>query len=130
MNIEAFVVLASIVGGTFVIVVCVAYLYYVRIWFRAYTVNSPVSFMRLFSLTSRRLSAYRLVSSFARAKEEGVELTLNDLEAHYAAGADPRRIADLLIDAHRSGRSLTVEEASERAGTIDRNAVPALNQEG
>lgn len=130
MNLEVLVILMLVVGSVAVVIAAIAYLYYVRVWFRAYTVGTPVSFLRLFGLTARRLSAYRLIAAFARAREEGVELSLDELESEYGAGGDPRLIVQRLIEARRQGRAVTVREASEWIGSHGNPAIPAVNQEG
>lgn len=130
MNLETLVILTAGVGAIAVVVIATAYLYYVRIWFRAYTVGTPVSFMRLFALTARRLSAYKLIAAYARAKEEGIAISLDELESEYSAGGDPRQIVQRIMDAHRQGRTMTVQQASERVRQSGNAAMPAVNQEG
>lgn len=125
MNTEVLVILILGIGSMAIIAACIGYLYYVRIWFRAYTVGTPVQFSRLFGLTARRLSAYKLISAYARATEAGIDISLDALEAEYSAGNDPSQIVHTLMEAHRQGRSMSIQEASDRAGESKSSPMPA-----
>jgi uncharacterized protein YqfA (UPF0365 family) len=90
VNLELLVILMLAIGvPRESIAAAIGYLYYVRVWFRAHVVGATVPFTRLFGITLKRLSAHRLIYAYARAREEGIALSLDDLEIEYRAGAIP-----------------------------------------
>lgn len=130
MNLELLVILMLVLGTVVVVIAAIGYLYYVRVWFRAHVVGATVPFTRLFAISLKRLSAHRLIYAYARAREEGIALSLDDLESEYRAGGDPRFIVQQLVEARHRGRTMTLQQASDRAGSVGTSAVPAINQEG
>lgn len=117
MSTQGLVIAVMLAGGACIVCTIVAYMYYGRIWFRAYSAGVPVPFLQLLNYTRRGLSPFKIVSAYVRAKEGGVLVSLAELEAGQAQGVDIRRIVQRMVDAKREGRPLNFEEAGESPGT-------------
>ena len=67
----------------------------------------PILGMRL-----RRVAPAKIVFPLIKATKAGLEVKVNQLEAHYLAGGDVDRVVNALIAAQRAGMDLSFEKAS------------------
>ena len=115
--------IAVAVGGVIAITVGIsAYLYYFRLWFQAFTASVPVSILRLISMSSRRASPYVIVGAYVDAAKAGLDISLDDLEAHYIDSGDVIQVVNALVAAKEAGVSFSFDEARE----IDRQGKDIL----
>ena len=93
------------------IVGCSAYFYYGRLWFRTHIKAAPVPLRRMVSMTFRGVSAFNVVNAYVDARLAGLDLGLDDLEAHDRARGDVRKIVRRMIAAKDEGLELSFGEA-------------------
>ncbi len=93
------------------IVGCSAYLYFGRIWFRAKVKGIPVPLERMVRMTFRGVSAFKVVNAYVDAKLAGLDIALDDLEAHDRARGNVRKIVRGMIAAKNEGLELSFGEA-------------------
>lgn len=97
----------------------------VGLWVSAWAAGVKVSITTLIGMRLRRVAPSRIVLPLVKAVKAGLDLTVNQLEAHYLAGGDVDRVVDALIAAQRADIPLTFE----RAAAIDlagRNVLEAV----
>ena len=117
----------------FVIILCALALFFalffslvpVGLWISALAANVKVSIFNLIGMKLRRVKPYMIVLPLIKAVKGGIDLNVNQLEAHYLAGGNVDVVVDALIAAHRANMNLPFE----RAAAIDlagRNVLEAV----
>ncbi len=117
----------------FVIILCALALFFalflslvpVGLWISALAANVKVSIFNLIGMKLRRVKPYMIVLPLIKAVKGGIDLNVNQLEAHYLAGGNVDIVVDALIAAHRANMNLPFE----RAAAIDlagRNVLEAV----
>ncbi|NMA55524.1 MAG: flotillin-like protein FloA [Firmicutes bacterium] len=97
----------------------------IGLWISAQAAGVKISIMGLVGMRLRRVPPSRIVHPLIKAIKAGLDLTSNQLEAHFLAGGNVDRVVNALIAAHRAGIPLTFE----RAAAIDlagRNVLEAV----
>lgn len=97
----------------------------VGLWISALASGVRVGIIGLVGMRLRRVPPSRIVHPLIKATKAGIDLSANQLEAHYLAGGNVDRVVDALIAAHRAGIPLSFE----RAAAIDlagRNVLEAV----
>lgn len=105
------VIAVAIGGGIALILAISAYLYYFRIWFRAFTASVPVSIMRLISMSSRRANPYAIVGAYVDAAKAGLDISLDELEKHYSDSGDVLQVVKALAAAKEAKVNFSFDEA-------------------
>ncbi len=117
----------------FVIILCALALFFalffslvpVGLWISALAASVKVSIFNLIGMKLRRVKPYMIVMPLIKAVKGGIDLNVNQLEAHYLAGGNVDTVVDALIAAHRANMNLPFE----RAAAIDlagRNVLEAV----
>ncbi|AEY66826.1 flotillin-like protein FloA [Clostridium sp. BNL1100] len=117
----------------FIIILCALALFFalffslvpVGLWISALAANVKVSIFNLIGMRLRRVKPYMIVLPLIKAVKGGIDLNVNQLEAHYLAGGNVDIVVDALIAAHRANMNLPFE----RAAAIDlagRNVLEAV----
>jgi Uncharacterized protein conserved in bacteria len=117
----------------FVIILCALALFFalffslvpVGLWISALAASVKVSIFNLIGMKLRRVKPYMIVLPLIKAVKGGIDLNVNQLEAHYLAGGNVDIVVDALIAAHRANMNLPFE----RAAAIDlagRNVLEAV----
>ena len=117
----------------FVIILCALALFFalflslvpVGLWISALAANVKVSIFNLIGMKLRRVKPFMIVLPLIKAVKGGIDLNVNQLEAHYLAGGNVDIVVDALIAAHRANMNLPFE----RAAAIDlagRNVLEAV----
>ena len=107
----------GILSSGFIIVLAVAaialFLNFVPIglWISAMAAGVDVGIFNLIGMRLRRVPASQIVLPLIKANKAGLNVNVNQLEAHYLAGGDVDRVIDALIAAHRAEIPLTFERA-------------------
>jgi uncharacterized protein YqfA (UPF0365 family) len=70
-----------------------------------------VGIVNLIGMRLRRVVPSKIILPLVKANKAGLDVNVNQLEAHYLAGGDVDRVVDALIAAHRATMSLTFERA-------------------
>ncbi|MCX7713208.1 MAG: flotillin-like protein FloA [Chthoniobacterales bacterium] len=81
------------------------------IWLRAKIADAPVSFGSLIGMRLRRVPVGLIVDSRIHAVKAGLNLSTDDLEAHYLAGGNVNQVVLALIAADKAGIKLDFKRA-------------------
>lgn len=97
----------------------------IGLWISALAAGVHISIFDLIGIRLRRVPPRVIVLPLVKGSKAGLEVNVNQLEAHYLAGGDVDRVVDALIAAHRASIPLTFE----RSAAIDlagRNVLEAV----
>ncbi|PHJ36888.1 hypothetical protein P378_19665 [Desulforamulus profundi] len=97
----------------------------VGLWISALAAGVQVGIITLVGMRLRRVPPAQIVNSLIKADKAGLNVNVNQLEAHYLAGGNVDRVVDALIAAERANIPLQFE----RAAAIDlagRNVLEAV----
>lgn len=112
MSIVSFLAVPIIIIVAAVIIVFL-FLHFVPIglWISAMAAGVSVGIVNLIGMRLRRVIPSKIILPLVKANKAGLDVNVNQLEAHYLAGGDVDRVVDALIAAHRATMSLTFERA-------------------
>ena len=112
MSIVSFLAVPVIIIVAAVIIVSL-FLHFVPIglWISAMAAGVSVGIVNLIGMRLRRVIPSKIILPLVKANKAGLDVNVNQLEAHYLAGGDVDRVVDALIAAHRATISLTFERA-------------------
>lgn len=97
----------------------------VGLWISALAAGVKVGIITLVGMRLRRVPPSQIVNALIKADKAGLNVTVDQLEAHYLAGGNVDRVVDALIAAERANIPLPFE----RAAAIDlagRNVLEAV----
>ncbi len=97
--------------GLLVLIVFLIFIKFFGLWLRARVSNAPVSIFNLVFMSLRKVPPALIVDSRITAAKAGIELTSDQLEAHYLAGGNVGEVVLALIAADKSGFNLTFDRA-------------------
>lgn len=95
------------------------------LWISCLASNVKVSILNLIGMRLRRVMPAGIVLPLIKATKAGLQIGVNQLEAHYLAGGNVNNVVDALIAAERAG----IELPFEKAAAIDlagRNVLDAV----
>ena len=124
--------LSLLAAPLFIIIVAIIvislFLHFVPLglWISAMAAGVSVGIVNLIGMRLRRVVPSKIILPLVKANKAGLDVNVNQLEAHYLAGGDVDRVVDALIAAHRATMSLTFE----RACAIDLAGRDVLESEG
>ena len=84
----------------------------VGLWITAWASGVPVSFLTLFGMRFRKVNPSHIVNPLINASKAGLNLEINELEAHYLSGGNVQRVVSALISADKAGIPLTFKQAT------------------
>lgn len=84
----------------------------VGLWISAIAANVRISILNLIGMRLRRVVPSRIVIPLIKSTKAGIELNVNQLEAHYLAGGNVDKVVDALIASHRADINLSFEQAA------------------
>lgn len=84
----------------------------VGLWVSSLAANVKVSVFNLIGMRLRRVKPAKIVMPLIKATKAGLNLSVNQLEAHYLAGGNIDGIVNALIAAERAGIDLPFEKAA------------------
>lgn len=84
----------------------------VGLWISALAANVRVSIFNLVGMRLRRVAPRKILFPLIKATKAGIEISVNELEAHYLAGGNVDQVVDALIAAHRADFQLPFERAA------------------
>lgn len=84
----------------------------VGLWISAIAAGVKVGIFTLVGMRLRRVKPKRVIEPMIKGDKAGIELSINQLEAHFLAGGNVDRVVDALIAAHRADINLTFERCA------------------
>lgn len=84
----------------------------IGLWISAIASGVKVGIFDLIGMRLRRVAPARIVLPMIKATKAGIDVKVNQLEAHYLAGGDVDSVVNALIAAERAQISLSFEKAS------------------
>jgi uncharacterized protein YqfA (UPF0365 family) len=123
--------MAGLVGSLGVLVAVIAflavllYLVPIPLWIAAWASGAYVGLFTLIAMRLRRVPPTTIVTGRISAVKAGIDLSINDLEAHFLAGGDVTRVVNAMISADKANIPLPFQ----RAAAIDlagRNVLEAV----
>src|SRR5574344_502780 len=95
------------------IAVVMVFLHFVPLglWISALAADVNVGILTLVGMRMRRVPPAAIILPLIKANKAGLDVQVNQLEAHYLAGGDVDQVVDALIAAHRAEIPLTFERA-------------------
>ena len=84
----------------------------VGLWVTAYFSGVRVGLFTLVGMRLRRVSPHEIIRPQIKATKAGLNLSINDLEAHYLAGGNINDVIDALIASERANINLSFEKAA------------------
>ena len=123
--------MASLVGSLGLLVAVVLtlalllYLVPIGLWIAAWASGAYVGLFTLIAMRLRRVPPATIVTARISAVKAGIELSINDLEAHFLAGGNVTRVVNAMISADKANIPLPFQ----RAAAIDlagRNVLEAV----
>lgn len=82
------------------------------LWISALAAGVRIGMITLIGMRLRRVPAAKIVNPLIKATKAGIDLTVNQLEAHYLAGGNVDRVVNALIAAQRAAIPLEFERAA------------------
>ncbi|MDX1411534.1 MAG: flotillin-like protein FloA, partial [Nitrospirales bacterium] len=108
-----------------VVIAGIMYLIPIPLWIAAWASNAYVGLMTLIGMRFRRVPPGTVVNARISAVKAGLEIPINDLEAHYLAGGNVVRVVNAMISADKAN----IPMPFKRAAAIDlagRNVLEAV----
>lgn len=84
----------------------------VGLWITAFFSGVKVSMGTLIGMRLRRVIPSRIINPMIKATKGGINLDINELEAHFLAGGNINAVVDALIAAQRANIDLEFEQAA------------------
>ncbi|MDP4144087.1 MAG: flotillin-like protein FloA [Bacillota bacterium] len=84
----------------------------IGLWISALAANVKVSFFNLIGMRLRRVVPRKIIHPLIKATKAGIDVNVNELEAHYLAGGNVEQVVDALIAAHRADFNLPFQRAA------------------
>ena len=104
--------LVIVLGGIFLFLSLFLSFVPVALWISALAANVKVSIFNLVGMRLRRVAPKKILFPLIKATKAGIEVSVNELEAHYLAGGNVDQVVDALIAAHRADFKLPFERAA------------------
>ena len=104
-----------LIAAVIAIVSVVVWLVPLRLYIEALSAGVHVGFANLIGMRLRKVVPSRVVRPLITATKAGIDLDVNQLEAHYLAGGDVGRVVGALISADKA----SIELAFNQAAAID-----------
>ncbi|MPQ44150.1 flotillin-like protein FloA [Clostridium tarantellae] len=104
----------SIVSVVVIILLVVSFLKLVPLglWISSLAANVKVSIFNLIGMRLRRVVPNKIILPLIKSTKAGINLSVNELEAHYLAGGNVDAVVDALIAAERANIDLPFEKAA------------------
>jgi uncharacterized protein YqfA (UPF0365 family) len=92
--------------------VIVLYLIPVRIWIAAFASGAYVGLFTLVGMRLRRVPPSTIITARISAVKAGLDISVNDLEAHYLAGGNVVNVVNALISADKANIAMPFKRAA------------------
>lgn len=105
-------IIAAVVLVVFLLVFGMIFFSFIGLWLRALLSGASVGFFNLLGMSLRKVSPRTIVDSRIMAVKAGLNLSTNELEAHYLAGGNVVRVVQALIAASKANIDLSFKQAT------------------
>lgn len=125
MPIDGLVGLGAVLVLGFGVLLLLLYLIPLRLWVAAWSSGAYVGLSTLVGMRLRRVPPAVIVNGRISSAKAGLQITIDDLEAHYLAGGNVERVVNALISADKAN----IVMPFKRAAAIDlagRNVLEAV----
>jgi uncharacterized protein YqfA (UPF0365 family) len=95
-----------------VVVLLGIFFYFLKVWVRAWMSGAYTSLLNLVGMKLRNVPPTLIVDARIRSVKAGLELSTNQLEAHFLAGGDVINVVQSLIAADKANIELTFQRAA------------------
>jgi len=119
MNSLLLILAQSNMAGTavFIVVGIIALLLFfyiipINLWFQAAVSGVPVNLLQLVMMRFRKVPPGGIVHAMITSKKAGIDITRDQLEAHFLAGGNIKLVVNALISADKANMNLTFNTAT------------------
>src|SRR5919109_2274219 len=105
----------GVVAILFAVVIGLALILYlvpIPLWIAAWASGAYVGLFTLIGMRFRRVPPGTVVNARISAVKAGLDISINDLEAHYLAGGNVVRVVNALISADKANIPMTLKRAA------------------
>ncbi len=97
-----------------IIILLVLFLYFVPValWFQAIVSGVRISLLQLIVMRFRKVPPSTIVNAMITSKKAGLDISRDDLEAHYLAGGNVNSVVNALISADKANINLDFKTAT------------------
>ena len=95
-----------------VLAVVLLYMIPIRLWIAAWASGAYVGLFTLVAMRLRRVPPHTIVTARISAVKAGLDVSLNDLEAHFLAGGNVVRVVNAMISADKASIPLPFKRAA------------------
>lgn len=106
------IIVISIIGIIGLLIVLFFIFVPIGLWISSMAANIKISIFNLIGMKLRRVVPSRIVIPLIKARKAGLDLGVNQLEAHYLAGGNVDNVVNALIASERAGIELPFEKAA------------------
>lgn len=106
------IIVISIIGIIGLLIVLFFIFVPIGLWISSLAANVKISIFNLIGMKLRRVVPFRIVIPLIKARKAGLDLGVNQLEAHYLAGGNVDNVVNALIASERAGIELPFEKAA------------------
>lgn len=107
-----FVQILFILLAIVVVILLGVFFYFLKVWVRAWMSGAYISLLNLLGMKLRNVAPTLIVDARIRAVKAGIDLSADELEAHYLAGGDIINVVQALIAADKANIELTFQRAA------------------
>ena len=98
--------------GLVAAIVIILYLAPIPLWIAAWASGAYVGLMTLIAMRLRRVPPGTIVTARISSVKAGIDISINDLEAHYLAGGNVVRVGNAMISADKANIPLPFKRAA------------------
>lgn len=109
---NTFFTVIAVIGAIVVFILLTVVFSFLNVWIRAWTSNAYISFRSLIAMKLRAVPPKIIVDARIRMVKAGLQMSTNDLEAHYLAGGNVIQVVNALIAADKANIPLTFKRAA------------------
>jgi uncharacterized protein YqfA (UPF0365 family) len=111
----ALITTGAVAAAIVVLAIMIMYFIPLRLWVAAWSSGSYVGLVNLIGMRLRRVPPGTVVTARISARKAGLDISIDDLEAHFLAGGNVNRVVNALISADKAN----IEMPFKRAAAID-----------
>lgn len=101
-----------IISGAIVFIILFFNFIPVGLWISAFAAGVRVGILTLIGMRLRRVSPVKVILPLIKASKAGLDISVNQLEAHYLAGGNIDKVVNALIAAYRAEMNLQFVRAA------------------
>jgi uncharacterized protein YqfA (UPF0365 family) len=109
---ESIFVIGAVIVFILILIFFFVFMRYIGIWISAKLSNVSINFFQLFFMQLRKVPPATIVNALITAHKAGIEISRNELEAHFLAGGRINSVVNALISADKANIPLTFKQAT------------------